>query len=131
VLTKADGLSYLDQLHARIESLEAQLQSAQDPGLGVDVVTPSPRDQTPHPLSINSSPSSLNGAGNTPTVSIAGSTQTIRLIPLERPEPDTLTNTLVTSEPQIKVHRYGHAGRLPLESAKCRQCTYYASLPGT
>lgn len=43
---------------------------------------------------------------------------------------EALTNTLVTSEPQIKVHRYGHAGKSyysnPIDTS-----THHVSLPRT
>ena len=97
---------YLDQLHARIESLEAQLLSSKgaDADTGAHVATTSPRGQTSRLASSVASQSPLDEDGNALLVNIPNSRP-------ERPESETLTNTLVTSEPQIKVHRYGHAGK--------------------
>ncbi|RBR23176.1 uncharacterized protein FIESC28_04031 [Fusarium coffeatum] len=103
----AVSVQYLDQLHARIESLEAQLLSSKgaDADTGAHVATPSPRGQTSRLASSVASQSPLDEDGNAPLVNIPNSRP-------ERPESETLTNTLVTSEPQIKVHRYGHAAYL-------------------
>ncbi|CAG7566312.1 unnamed protein product [Fusarium equiseti] len=100
-------VQYLDQLHARIESLEAQLLSSKgaDADTGVNIATPSPRSQTPRLASRVASQSPLNDDRDASLVNISDSRP-------ERPESETLTNTLVTSEPQIKVHRYGHAAYL-------------------
>ncbi|RFN49243.1 hypothetical protein FIE12Z_6464 [Fusarium flagelliforme] len=103
----AVSVQYLDQLHARIESLEAQLLSSKgaDADTGANIATSSPRGQTPHLASSVASQSPLNDDGDASLVNILDSRP-------ERPESETLTNTLVTSEPQIKVHRYGHAAYL-------------------
>ncbi|KAF5603647.1 positive activator of transcription [Fusarium subglutinans] len=94
-LVKTDGLSYLDQLHARIESLEAQSRSVQGVGSNTEALSSGP-------VQLNARYSSRN-----PPTSPLGETRTS-----SRSESNSLTNALVTSEPQIKVHRYGHAAYL-------------------
>ncbi|KAH7176872.1 hypothetical protein EDB81DRAFT_773708 [Dactylonectria macrodidyma] len=92
---------YLDQLRARVKSLETQLQASQNPC--ADVSSPNQDDvnrqnvarttpETPH---VNFEEPALHAAS------------------------EGLTNTLVTSEPQIKVHRYGHAAYLGHSSTLC------------
>ncbi|VTT59780.1 unnamed protein product [Fusarium fujikuroi] len=85
--------AYLDQLHARIESLEAQSRSVQ----GLNSTTEALSSGS---VQLNARYPSIN-----PPQSPLGETRTP-----SRSESSSLTNTLVTSEPQIKVHRYGHAG---------------------
>ncbi|KAF5704437.1 transcription activator [Fusarium globosum] len=87
--------AYLDQLHARIESLEAQSRSVQ--GL----------NSTTEALSSGSVQLNARYPSRNPPQSPLGETRTP-----SRSESSSLTNTLVTSEPQIKVHRYGHAAYL-------------------
>ncbi|WZH41477.1 fungal-specific transcription factor domain-containing protein [Fusarium acuminatum] len=90
----AVSVNYLDQLHARIELLEAQLQSqsARDktPDAGSNSVQLEHQEIPSPSRGSSEGPSGLNG----------------------RSQSEALTNTLVTSEPQIKVHRYGHAAYL-------------------
>ncbi|CCT64208.1 related to positive activator of transcription [Fusarium fujikuroi IMI 58289] len=89
----AVSVDYLDQLHARIESLEAQSRSVQ----GLNSTTEALSSGS---MQLNARYPSIN-----PPQSPLGETRTP-----SRSESSSLTNTLVTSEPQIKVHRYGHAG---------------------
>ncbi|KAF5716750.1 BRT1 down-regulated by mating factor B [Fusarium mundagurra] len=88
-------IDYLDQLHARIESLEAQSRSVR--GL----------DSNTEALSSGSVQLSARYSSRNPPQSPLGETRTP-----SRSESSSLTNTLVTSEPQVKVHRYGHAAYL-------------------
>ncbi|WAO90164.1 Zn(2)-C6 fungal-type domain-containing protein [Fusarium falciforme] len=87
-------VDYLDRLHARIKSLETQLQEARNlPADG----SSSHRDDQENRHPSRDSSEDLQGNPERPT---------------SYSDSEGLTNTLVTSEPQIKVHRYGHAAYL-------------------
>ncbi|SCN65697.1 related to positive activator of transcription [Fusarium fujikuroi] len=92
---------YLDQLHAHVRSLEAQLQASQN--RRADASSSVQDDQNRQNLSGTS--------GGTPQ----GTLEEQALHSASA----GLTNTLVTSEPQIKVHRYGHAAYLGHSSTLC------------
>ncbi|KAG5759243.1 hypothetical protein H9Q72_012631 [Fusarium xylarioides] len=87
--------AYLDQLHARIESLETQSRSVQGLNSNTEALSSGSVQLNARYLSRNP-PQSPLGETRTPS----------------RSDLSSLTNTLVTSEPQIKVHRYGHAAYL-------------------
>ncbi|KAJ4138910.1 hypothetical protein NW765_002806 [Fusarium oxysporum] len=91
----AVSVDYLDQLHARIESLEAQSRSVQGLDSNTEALSSSSVQLNARPSLRNPPDSPLNETG-TPS----------------RSESSSLTNTLVTSGPQIKVHRYGHVAYL-------------------
>ncbi|RMJ16260.1 hypothetical protein CDV36_004088 [Fusarium kuroshium] len=101
--------AYLGQLHARIKALETQLQATQSSRTEEQLYVPDGArqegSQSPfqNPLPDPSMP---------PPASVASQDsrqpQNIRQDPVS----EDLTNTLVTSEPQIKVHRYGHPAYL-------------------
>ncbi|KAH7142883.1 hypothetical protein B0J13DRAFT_636646 [Dactylonectria estremocensis] len=92
---------YLDQLQARVRSLETQLQASQNPC--ADVSSPN-QDHGNRQNTARTTP-------ETPPVNFED--------PVLHVASEDLTNTLVTSEPQIKVHRYGHAAYLGHSSTLC------------
>ena len=106
----SDACRYLDGLHARIKALETQLQDTQS-------------SQTEGQLSVHgdaeeqgsSDPSFENPLLDPempPPASAVTRSQDPREVAVmhQRLDSEDLANTLVTSEPQVKVHRYGHPG---------------------
>ncbi|KAM6532860.1 hypothetical protein FALCPG4_005906 [Fusarium falciforme] len=106
------SVEYLDGLHARIKALEAQLQDTQSSRTEgqLSVHDNAEEEGSPDPLFENPRPD----PEMPPPASAASHSQVLRETSVihQRPELEGLTNTLVTSEPQIKVHRYGHPAYL-------------------
>lgn len=105
----SDACRYLDGLHARIKALETQLQDTQSSRTGEKLsIHDNAEEGSLDPLFENPLPDPEMPPPASPAShsQVPGETSVIH----RRLDSEDLTNTLVASEPQIKVHRYGHPG---------------------
>ncbi|KAM0420771.1 hypothetical protein ACHAPT_011432 [Fusarium lateritium] len=125
----AVSVNYLDKLHARIKALEAQLQETSSSQREDRLSAPDEPEEERSPESSFENP--LPDPEMPPPASIASHTSPgLRQSPNVHQTLDSedLANTLVASELQIKVHRYGHPdpGSVSMER---QDISYTASLP--